>query len=164
MNINEEILLQTMRKHKKEEITPDDSLKEKLDDALVAKRRKKTVFLLQISWYQSVAAAVIFFLLGLGSSFLRPAASPQIVHSTTEVIKYVDRPVITEIVKYVDRPVTEIRYIKESVAQQPAIHNTGMAQNSNENLGISLHDDTILQKMLLTMIYYRTTDPILVNQ
>ena len=154
----EEILLQTMQKHKKEEITPGNDLKDKLDNALIAKRYKKSVFLLQISWYQSVAAAVLFFLLGFGSSFLRPAAPPQIVHTVTEVVKYVDKPVVTEIVKYVDKPATEIRYIyiKEPIAQQPAIHDTDIVQNakrynSDENSGISLHDDTVLQKMLITI-------------
>ena len=155
-NQTEEILFQTMRKHKKEEITPSDSLKNKLDKALKNKRRKKSAVVLQIPFYQSVAAAIVFFVLGFGAGFLRPAAPPQIVHTTTEVVKYVDRPA-TEIVKYVDRPVIEIRYVKKTVTQQPTIHDTFIAQdaeryNSNENLGISLRDDTVLQKMLATIL------------
>ena len=151
----EEILFQTMRERKKEEIIPNNALKNKLDKALAIKRREKSFFTWQIPLYQSVAAAAIFFVLGLGSVFLRPAAPSQIVHTTTEVVKYVDRPVVTEIVKYVDRPVVEIRYVKEPVVQQPAIQDI-WAQNvaldiSDESLGISLREDTILQKMLVTI-------------
>ena len=147
----EEILFQTMCKHKKEEITPDNALKNKLDKALATKRSEKSFFALRIPSYQSVAAAAIFFALGLGTNFLRPAVSSKIVHTTTEVVKYVDKPVITEIVKYVDRPVVEVRYVKE-----PAIHDTRIAQNvmldnDDESLGISLSEDTILQKMLVTI-------------
>ena len=161
MNTNsdktEEILFQTMRGHKKEEITPNDALKDKLDKALAAKRRKKSFFALRIPLYQSVAAAAILFVLGLGSSFLRPAAPSKIVHTTTEVVKYVDKPVVTEVVKYVDRPVVEIRYVKVPVVQQPAARDSCIAQNvmldnSNENLGISLREDTVLQKMLVTIL------------
>ena len=150
----EEILLQTMREHKKDEITPNNALKSKLDKALANKRCENSFFARQVFSYQSVAAAAaIFFFLGFGSSFLRPAALPQIVHTTTEVVKYVDRPVVTEVVKYVDRPVVEIRYVQ----QQPAIYDTCMTKNavfdnSDENLGISLREDTILQKMLIQYI------------
>jgi len=162
MNTNsdktEEILFQTISGRKKEEIVPDDALKDKLDKALAAKRRKKSFFALRIPLYQSVAAAAIFFVLGLGSNFLRLAAPPEIMYTTTEVVKYVEKPVVTEVVKYVDRPVTEIRYvkIKEPVVQQPATRDSCIAQNvtsynSNENLGISLHEDTVLQKMLVTI-------------
>jgi len=158
MNTNsdktEEILFQTMREGKKGEITPKNALKTQLDKALASKRRENSFFTRQIFSYQSVAAAAaIFFLLGFGSSFLRPAAPPQIMHTTSEVVKYVDRPVVTEVVKYVDRPVVEIRYVK-----QPAIYDTGITQNvvfdnSNESSGISLREDTILQKMLIQYQY-----------
>jgi hypothetical protein len=174
MNTNldktEEILLQTVREHKKEEeIIPSNALKNKLDKALEAKRRRNSVFARQIPFYQSVAAAVLFFLLGLGSTLLRPEAPPKIVHTTTEVVKYVEKPVVTEVVKYVDRPVTEIRYIKEPLAQQPANHDTFIIQNaalynSNENVGISLHDDTVLQKMLITIpVFHDGTSQIYVK-
>jgi len=139
-----EILLQTMRERKKEDIIPDSATKNKLDRALAIKRSKNSVFLLRIPLYHSVAVAVIFFILGFGLSFLRPAIPPEIVHTTTEVVKYVDRPV------------TEIRYIKTPVIHRVAIRDTSIAQNMepnniNENLSISLQDDTILQKMLVTI-------------
>jgi hypothetical protein len=143
----EEILLQTMREHKREEIPPNDTVKNNLDKALGSKRHHNSVFARRIPLYQSAAVAVIFFILGLGLSFTRPATPPQIVHTITKVIKYVDRPVVTEVVKYVDRPVAEIRYI-----EQPAIYETCLAQNvTNENKGVSLQEDTILQKMLVTI-------------
>jgi len=158
MNTNsdktEEILFQTMRECKKDEITPNNALKNKLDKALASKRRENSFFTRQVFSYQSVAAAAaIFFFLGFGSNFLRPAAPPQIVHTTTEVVKYVDRPVVTEVVKYVDRPIVEIRYVK----QQPTIYDTHTTQNvvfdnSDDSLGISLREDTILQKMLIQYI------------
>ena len=165
MNTNsdktEEILFQTMRERKKAEITPNKALKNQLDKALASKRRENSFFARQIFSYQSVAAAAaIFFFLGFGSSFLRPAAPPQIVHTntTTEVVKYVDRPVITEVVKYVDRPIVEVRYV-----QQPTIYDTCTTQNvvfdnNDENLGISLREDTILQKMLIQYINQMQTN------
>ena len=154
----EEILFQTIRRRKKEEISPSNTLKNKLDKALATKRCEKSFFALRIPSYQSVAAAAIFFVLGLGTNFLRLATvSPKIVHVPTEVevIKYVDRPVVTEVVKYMDKPVVEIRYIKEPIAQQPTIHDIWAQNvaldNSDESLGISLREDTILQKMLVTI-------------
>ena len=139
-----EILLQTMRERKKEDIIPDKVIKNKLDRALAIKQRKNSVFLLRIPLYHSVAVAVIFFILGFASGFLRPAAPPEIVHATTEVVKYVDRPV------------SEIRYVKVPVVQQITTRNDKMAQDKthnriDENMSISLHDDTILQKMLVTI-------------
>ncbi len=147
----EEILFQTMRKHKKETITPNDALKNKLDKALANKRREKSFFTWRIPVYQSAAAAAIFFMLGIGTNFLRlDTVPPQIVHVPTEVIKYVEKPVVTEVVKYVDRPMVEIRYIKEPEPQQQAIAQN-VTDNNEENWGVSLHEDTILQKMLVTI-------------
>ena len=139
-----ETLLQTMRKHKKEEIIPGRAVKNKLDRALAIKRHKNSVLSTRVPLYQAAAVAVIFFVFGFSSSFLRPVASPEIVHTTTEVVKYVDRPV------------TEICYVEVPVMQQLAIRDTGITQNithtgTNESLGVSLQDDTILQKMLVTI-------------
>ena len=139
-----EILFQTMRKLKKEEIIPGRAVKNKLDKALAIKRRKNSVLSMRIPLYQAAAVAIIFLIFGFSLSFLRPVASPEIVHTTTEVVKYVDRPV------------TEIRYVKVPVMQQYTLRDTGIMQNvmytgANENLGISLQDDTILQKMLVTI-------------
>ncbi len=157
-NINldkaEEVLFQTIHKHKRETITPSDALKSKLDKALAEKRREKSFFTLRIPAYQSVAAAAIFFILGIGTNFLRfSAVSPQVVHVPieVEVIKYVEKPVVTEVVKYVDRPVVEIRYVKEPDPQQQMIAQHAVFENSFENQGISLHEDTVLKKMLVTV-------------
>ena len=154
MNTNpdktEDILFQTMRKQKKEEITPDNALKNRLDNALATKRREKSFFALRVPLYQSVAAAVIFFVLGFGTNFLHIATPPKSVHTTTEVVKYVEKPVVTEIVKYVDRPVVEIRYVKEP-ADDTCIAQNVLFYDSDESLGISLREDTILQKMLVTV-------------
>ena len=141
MNTNldkiEEILSQTIREHKTEDIIPDRAIKNKLDKAFANKRRKNSVFSIRIPLYQSVAAAVIFFILGFSSNLLRPASPP-------------------EVVKYVDRPVAEIRYVKAPVVQKNVIRDTIIAQdmsqkNINKNLSISLKDDTVLQKMLLML-------------
>lgn len=153
----EEILLQTKRKHHREEITPGNALKDKLDKALATKRREKSFFAFRIPLYQSVAAAAIFFVLGFGANLLRTDAPTEMVHSNKEVVRYVDKPVVTEIVKYIDRSVVKIRYIKEPVLQQTATYDAGSTQNlalnnSDDNLGVSLFEDTILQKMLV-MIY-----------
>jgi len=150
-----------MRKRKKAEIIPNNALKNQLDKTLASKRRENSFLTRQIFSYQSIAAAAaIFFLLGFGSSFLRPAAPPQIVHTntTTEVVKYVDRPVVTEVVKYVEKPIIEVRYVK-----QPAIYDTCMTKsavfdNHDKSLGISLREDTILQKMLIQYIHQLQTN------
>ena len=133
---SEKKFLQTMRMQKKEEITPPKMLKIELDKALAAKRRKSSVFALRMPVYQVAAAAAIFFILGFAANFLRPTPLPEILHSTTEVIKYVDRPV------------TEIRYVKVPVVQK---NEQVAVENKNYSVSVSLQEDTILQKMLVNI-------------
>ena len=75
-----------------DEITPSSMLKNKLDKAWETKNQRRGLFQIRIPFYQSAAAAVIFFLVGLSLSLLyeRPA---KIIRTTAEVVKYVDRPV-----------------------------------------------------------------------
>ena len=141
MNKLEEFLFQTMRERKKEDINPDVAIKNRLDEALSIKRGRKSVFSLRIPLYQSAAVAAVFFVLGYGAGFLRPAAPSENTRSTTEVVRYVDRPV------------TEVRYVEVPATQKNAVRDTSITQlvAQNKNLSISLKDDTITQKMLVTM-------------
>ena len=141
MNKLEEFLFQTMRERKKDDINPDVAIKNRLNEALSIKRRKKSIFSLRIPLYQSAAVAVAFFVLGYGTGFLRPSTPSENIRFATEVIKYVDRPV------------TEIRYVEAPVTQKNAIRDTSIARlvAHNKNLSVSFRDDTITQKMLITM-------------
>ena len=141
MNTNmdklEELLFQAMHERKREDIDPDIAIKNRLDEALSIKRRKKSVFTLRIPLYHSAAIAVVFFVLGYGTGFLRPATSSENVQS----------------VIYVDRPVTEIRYVEVPVPQKNAIRDTSTLHpvSHNKNLSVSFKDDTITQKMMVTI-------------
>jgi hypothetical protein len=148
------------------------------DDALclcLAKFCTKTrtrPFQLRMPVYQSAAAAVIFFLAGLGVSHLFER-TPEVIHDTLEA----------EVVKYVDRPIKEIQYIEEPRKEAPlkasqslsmplpepveeywtapesnsevirqqeiVLENINLALN--ETNGMSLGDDTVMQKMMVTI-------------
>jgi hypothetical protein len=163
---------QTMHKNRTEDITPSESVKDKLNAAWQARPRRTRPFQLWMPVYQSAAAAVIFFLAGLGVSHLF-VRTPEVIHDTLEV----------EVVKYVDRPIKEIQYIEVPAKKTPLqasqsqsiplpehVEEYWMAPESNsevlrqqeitmaninlalnETNGMSLGDDTVLQKMMVTI-------------
>ena len=144
---------QYIKDAREEEIEPSVSVKNKLDKAFQLKKKKSE---LQMPMYQSVAAAVLFLLAGVGVGRLFERPQPVVQR-------------LVEVVKYVDRPVKEIQYIKVQVPSQPilatnaasvardsvsvsAVNNDlAVADNSRVQTGISMGDDTILQKMLVTI-------------
>lgn len=162
----------TIHKYRSEDITPSESVKDKLNAAWQARPRRNRPLQLHMPMYYSAAAAVLFFLLGLGVSHLLNKI-PDVIHDTLEV----------EVVKYVDRPIKEIQYIevppKEAplkASQSPSIplpepveeYWTAPESNSedirqqeivlaninlalNETNGMSLGDDTLLQKMMVSI-------------
>ena len=165
----EEILLQTIREQAKEEIVPGISIKNSLDKAWTAKNHKFSVFTTQIPFYQATAAAVVFLLIGFGISFLRPVPI-ETIYKTIETVQYIDRPV--KQIEYVKVPV--IKYITkqkdslvsadnpiENVIASQETNLESMRQNEiamhnlnhilNEEQGISIADDTLIQKMLITI-------------
>lgn len=147
-----------MPEHRSEEIEPSASVKDRLDQALKAKRTR--LHEIRLPLYQSVAAAVLLLVAGMGVGQFFDKPQPVLER-------------IVQQVKFVDRPVKEIQYIRvpvrvestsasnsETVKKESApVLNTS---SSNENdlavtdqnhveAGISMGDDTILQKMLVTI-------------
>ncbi len=141
----EEILSKTIREQKTEEITPSESIKNRLDEALKAKKFKPSFFMRQIPVYQA-AVAIAVLVIVIGISFLRPESPPEIIHNTTEIIKYVDRPVTQ--IEYIKVPV--IQYVtkekEENEEEQIAV-----IEDTDAYQGISIANDTMLQKMLVTI-------------
>jgi hypothetical protein len=160
---------QNLQEQIPEEITPTLLLKSKLDEALENKNRRRSLPQRRVPLLQSAAAAVLFFLMGLGASFLneRPA---KIVHTTAEVIRYVDRPV--KEIRYVSVPAKEegklaseseksvqpspgekMHFQKtEATEAYPDIQDQQMMGMTDiAQYGLSMDKDTILRKMMLTM-------------
>jgi len=131
---------------KREEITPDISVKNRLDKAWEEKHRKHSIFTTQIPFYQATAAAVVFLLIGCSISFLRPAHI-ETVYKTIETIQYVDRPV--KEIEYVEIPI--IRYVTKQERRQDEIAMHNLNHILNEEQGISIADDTLIQKMQITI-------------
>jgi hypothetical protein len=163
---------QTMYKDRTEDITPSESVKDKLNTAWHARTSRVRPFQLRIPVSYSATAAVLFFLAGLGFSDLSKR-TPKVVHDTLEV----------EVVKYVDRPTKEIQYIEVPAKSAPL--QTSQSQSTplpehvkedlkaadfnsealrqqeitlaninltlNETIGMSLGDDTLLQKMIASI-------------
>ncbi len=144
---------QYIKDAREEDIEPSVSVKNRLDEAFRSKKKK---YRLQMPMYQSVAAAVLFLLAGVGVGRLFERPQPVVQR-------------LVQVVKYVDRPVKEIQYIKVQVPSQPilatnaasvakdsvpvsAVNNDlAVADINHVQAGISMGDDTILQKMLVTI-------------
>lgn len=163
---------QTIHEVRSEDITPSKSVKGKLNVAWQARLGRNGSFQLQTPVYYSAAAAVLFFLLGLGVSNLFER-TPEVIHDTIEV----------EVVKYVDQPIKEIQYIEVPRKEAPLKASQSLSiplpepveeywtapeSNSevfsqqeivleninltlNEATGMSLGDDTLLQKMMISI-------------
>ncbi len=146
-----------MHHRRLEEIEPSAAVKDRLDQAWRSRKKKSRV---QIPLLQSMAAAILFLLagVGIGQLFERPQ-------------KVVQRMV--QVVKYVDRPIKEIQYVRvtantapilasnaESVAKDSIPVKTTYSSGENDlaiadinrvQSGISMGDDTVLQKMMVTI-------------
>lgn len=150
-------LHQIMQERKSEDIEPSGAVKNRLDKALRIKRKKDGF---HIPMYQSMAAAILFLLagFGIGQLFERPQTVVQR---------------LVQVVKYVDRPIKEIQYIKVPASPAPILTSkaefvakdsvpVSTTYSSGENdlavadinrvlSGISMGDDTVLQKMMVTI-------------
>ena len=84
-------LYTSMNEKQNMEMSPRPEIKTRLDKALAAKVGRPGLFQLKIPVYQSVAAALIFFLVGFGINFTRPVET-KIVRNTVHVIKYISKP------------------------------------------------------------------------
>lgn len=155
--MNKKELHQIMREHRSEEIEPSVSVKNRLDKAFRSKRKKTG---LRIPMYQSVAAAVLFMLagVGIGQLFERPQT---VVQRMVQVVKYVDRPI--KKIQYIKVPASPAPILTskaESVAKDSVPVSTAFSASEKDlavadinrvQSGISMGDDTILQKMLVTI-------------
>lgn len=156
------------------DIEPKVDTKLKLNNAFTLKFSNPSVLKLKIPVYQSVAAALIFFLVGFGINLSRPAET-KIVRNTVHVIKYLPSPQShKDIAKVASKPVkNNIKRKKSSnsnpvnnlqtiekvtfsdtnpeVIRQQEIATTNINRVMNEQNGSSMGGDTLLQKMLLTV-------------
>jgi len=152
------------------DIEPHEYIKNKLDKAFAAKASHKGVFRLNIPLYQTAAAAIIFFFVGSGVNVFQPEQT-KVIHTTSQVIKYVDRPV--KLIQYVKIPVqikekqkekgnkviqatdnivnSGIPEFNSEYLRQQEIAMTNINHVLNEQNGSSMGGDTVLQKMLVTV-------------
>jgi len=169
-NMNE--LHQNMKEQVLDDITPSPMLKDKLDKAWKTKKHQSGLFHLSMPLYQSAVAAMIFFFAGLGINRIYEKPVP-IASNTVEVVKYVDRPV--KQIQYVTiqgkkeqnqasqlqaQTVTmENEKIKNTtipetnsdINSQQTIALANIDRLTNDTNGISMEEDTILRKMMVTM-------------
>ena len=154
------------------DIEPTENTKLKLNNAFNSKFRKPGVLNIKIPVYQSVAAALIFFLVGFGVNMSRPIKT-KIVHNTVQVIKYLPSPqshnyiakVASKSTKNNSRrkklisPVNNFQTAEKitlsdtnpEVIRLQEIATTNINRVLNEQNGSSMGGDTVLQKMLVTV-------------
>ena len=149
-------LRQIMQERKSEDIEPSAAVKERLDKALRT-RRKNDGF--HIPMYQSMAAAILFLLagVGIGQLFEKPQT---VVQRLVQVVKYVDRPI--KEIQYIKVPASPVPILTskaEFVAKDSVPISTTYSSGENDlavadinrvQSGISMGDDTVLQKMMVT--------------
>jgi hypothetical protein len=155
-------------------IEPQADTKVKLNKALAAKVQHPGMFQLKMPVYQSVAAALIFFLVGFAINQSRPVET-KIVHDTVQVIKYISKPEATKNLaaesKHTKKRVKRVITIPEQeqvlatqsdnvvslpesnpeFVRQQEIAMTNIKRVMNEKNGSSMGGDTVLQKMLVTV-------------
>jgi len=151
-------------------IEPQSDTKLKLDKAFVEKVSHISVFRLNNHFYQTTAAAIIFFFVGYGVHIFQPEQT-KIINTTSQVIKYVERPV--KLIQYVKIPVyikekkkekenniiqvsdkvvkTDMPEFNSEFIRQQEISMTNFTKVIDENNGVSMGNDTLLQKMLVTV-------------
>lgn len=160
-----------MKEVRPDEITPTSMLKNKLDKSWETKKRRNGFIHLHLPVYQSAVAAIIFFFAGMGMNRLFEKPTP-IASNTIEVVKYVDRPV--KQIQYVtieekkrhqsSQPQAQAAPKDDEIIKKPAIPEINSDINAqqtmalanidrlaNDTNGMSMEEDTILRKMMVTM-------------
>lgn len=157
-----------------ENIVPPHSLKEDLDKALAARRPNPIYVRTQLPLYQVAAVALLFLVVGLSINYTRETPI-RVVTNTIREVKYINRPVkqIKYIVipaKYAQKPQpsekakpqtstnnNQISYPEitdetnpEILRKQEIVLNN-IQQALNEKNGVSVGEDSLLQKMLVTI-------------
>jgi len=158
------------------DIEPQQNTKLRLNKALNARFHRLSLFQLKMPVYQSVAAAVLFFLVGFGVNFKQPS-DPKVIHDTVQVIKYVTQtgqPKIMasetahkqtkkkvkrmislpeqepELTAQVENAVTTSESNPELIRQQE-IAMTNINHVLNERTGSSMGGDSVIKRMLVTV-------------
>jgi len=158
------------------DIEPQQDTKLRLNKALNARFHRPGLFQLKMPVYQSVAAAVLFFLVGFGVNFQQPS-DPKVIHDTVQVIKYVTRTEQPKIMANEATPKQTKKKIKRVISiPEPESALTAQAENAvitpesnpelirqqeiamtninhvlNENNGSSMGGDSVLKRMLVTI-------------
>lgn len=150
-------------------LEPNPDIKKRLNKTFLLRKKSVGVFLYRIPLYQSAAVALLFFFVGLAISYFRQTPS-EIVYNTTEVIRYVDRPVkqIEYVTVYKMKTLaakqsdkTDVEMIpanEENVNEKPfdfsdysdatQISMVDIDHVLSETDGVSIGSDTLLRKML----------------
>jgi len=157
-----------------EEIAPPLSLKEKLDKALAARRLAPIYVRTRLPLYQVAAVALLFLVVGLVINYTKETPI-KVVTNTIREVKYINRPVkqvqyIVIPAKYAQKiqPIEEAKpqvstnYNQTSypeitgetnpeILRQQEIVMSNIQRTLNEKNGISVGQDSLLQKMLATI-------------
>jgi len=152
------------------ELEPQPTTKSRLDSACAIKHKRPGIFQIKLPAYQTVAAAMIFFLIGFAINLNRPV-QPKIIRETVQVIKYISQPESTK-VKQHEAPQLEQRKVIQPTQPEPVqpirdevehglpelnpeytrqqeITMANITHALKEKTGRSLEGDTVLQKMLV---------------
>jgi len=157
-----------------EEIAPFLSIKEKLDKALTARKPSPLYVRTQLPLYQVAAVALLFLVVGLVINYTKETPI-KVVTNTIREVKYINRPV--KQVQYIVIPAKyaqKIQPIEEAkpqvstndnqtsypeitgetnpeILRQQGIAITNIERILSEKNGISVGQDSLLQKMLATI-------------
>ena len=168
-----ELFLHT-RATRHEEIAPPLSLKEKLDKALAARRLAPIYLRTRLPLYQVAAVALLFLVVGLSINYTRETPI-KVVTNTIREVKYINRPI--KQVQYIVIPANyaqKIQPVEEAkpqvstndnqtsypeitdetnpeILRQQGIASTNIERILNEKNGISVGQDSLLQKMLVAI-------------
>lgn len=155
------------------EIEPQAAIKEKLNKAIAANKRSSNIFQLKMPVYQSVAAALLVFMVGIGINLSRPVEK-EIIYNKVHVIKYILKPekvnkmaVETNIhtKKKLNKisPNTEqglntqlenivcVSELNPEIIRLQEFAATNFNRMLNETNGSNLEGDSVLQKMQVTV-------------
>jgi len=169
----------SIKKNKSEELEPNPEIKKRLDNAFVVTKKASVfsiLFRTKMPVYQSAAVALLFFSIGLFANLFQQ--KPLIVHDTLQVIKYIPKQVIKEVrvpvaqqlprslhktivpatIPVVEKEIVDSKTetintenINPFVARQQEIAINNVQRVLEENNGISMGNDTVIRKMLVTV-------------
>lgn len=137
-----------------EEIEPSSSVKSRLDKAFRAHYVPRKEF--RLPYYQSIAAAILLLVagFGIGRFFDKPEPTTERI---VQQVKFIDRPV--KEIKYIQVPVRTLTKnvtrsdndLRDSLSAVDASRDLAVADVGSAQNGISMGDDSLLQKMMVTI-------------